>query len=172
MSRYVKHCMALITGSSLQLVSAAAADDDNDEEYYDVLLVIIVIHIYSLWSFLLSFSLPLPPSLPRSLSLSLSIALSGHWYCVWTSEIRIYASNFWEAQAHKNVANTLRSAVMNDSVWLVFIFLRDCACKSWPSSSKSQSRKSMKIMLERPSALLLALGVAVVALDGLKAGPD
>lgn len=48
MSRYVKHCMALITGSSLQLVSAAAADDDNDEEYYDVLLVIIVIHIYSL----------------------------------------------------------------------------------------------------------------------------
>ena len=48
MSRYVKHCMALIKGSSLQLVSAAAADDDNDEEYYDVLLVIIVIHIYSL----------------------------------------------------------------------------------------------------------------------------
>ena len=48
MARYVKHCMALITGSSLQLVSVAAADDDNDEEYYDVLLVIIVIHIYSL----------------------------------------------------------------------------------------------------------------------------
>ena len=76
MSRYVKHCMALITGSSLQLVSAAAADDDNDEEYYDVLLVIIVIHIYSLWSFLLSFSLPLPPSLPRSLALSLSLSPS------------------------------------------------------------------------------------------------
>ena len=42
MSRYVKDCMALIKGSSLQLVSAAAADDDDDEEYYDLLVIILI----------------------------------------------------------------------------------------------------------------------------------